>query len=374
MAGHYIVYFLSFIAVFAYNILDYSYIPFIVDVVFIVISIVSLAVALVIRSTVRAEFASNMIIVERGQKAKITIQLKNSSYVPVNYCKFVVKCRYSDNKIKTYRINSHCMANGTTEADFEIPCNECQSVRIETARIYVYDYLKVIMLCRRIDISSCLLVMPQIPDVGAISKMQKDISEDDGLMYSTEKPGDDPTEIFAIREYEGGDKIRNIHWKLTAKTDKLMVKDYGLPLTDHDRVVVDIFPMEKGEYKKTINQVYDLLYGLITVMTKRGYGLTVSYVDKMYIEKRIETQGDIYSFFAEMYEVPPVTKESAAELYYATRGNQKTRVFYVTDHYNDETVKRLHLLEETGQVYYLIPVCNGGGEYLVRFNGQGENK
>jgi uncharacterized protein (DUF58 family) len=374
MVGHYIAYFIGFIAVFAYNILDYSYIPFIVDVVFIVISIVSLAVALFIRSTVTAEFVSNLIVTERGQNAKVIIRLKNTSYVPANYCRFKLKCRYSDQNVKTYKIDSHCVANGVTEAIFEIPCNQCQSVRIEAARIYVYDYLRIIMLSRRIDISSCVLVMPQIPDVGVISKMQKDISEDDGLMYSTEKPGDDPTEIFAIREYEGGDKIRNIHWKLTAKTDKLMVKDYGLPLTDHDRVVVDIFPMGKKEYQNVINQVYDLLCGLITVMTKRGYGLTVSFVNKTYVEKRIETQSDIYGLFAELYETPPVTGESAAELYYASRGKEKTRVFYVTDHYNDETIKRLCLLEDTGQVYYLIPTCNGGGEYLIRFNSQGENK
>ena len=75
MVGHYIAYFIGFIAVFAYNILDYSYIPFIVDVVFIVISIVSLAVALFIRSTVTAEFVSNLIVTERGQNAKVIIRL-----------------------------------------------------------------------------------------------------------------------------------------------------------------------------------------------------------------------------------------------------------------------------------------------------------
>ena len=54
MAGHFIAYFFSFIAVFAYNILDYSYIPFIVDVVFIVMSIISLSIVCYLRSVVKA--------------------------------------------------------------------------------------------------------------------------------------------------------------------------------------------------------------------------------------------------------------------------------------------------------------------------------
>ena len=318
-----------------------------------------------------SEFASNIITIERGDTAKVIIRIVNSSYAPVNCCKIKVRCRFIEEKVKIYNLKSHCIADGVTEVALELPCERCESVKIDVEKIYVYDYLKVFMLSRKVNISSCVLVMPRIPDVGVISKIQKDISEDEGMMYSTVKPGDDPTEIFAVREYEGGDKIRNIHWKLSAKTNSIMVKEYGLPLTDHDRVVVDIFPMDKKERKEIINQVYDLLYGLITDMTKRGYGLTVSYVNEMYVEKRIETQSDIYSFFAELYEVPPVTKESAAELYCVSRGTEKSRVFYVTDHYNDETEKRLYMLEETGQVYYLIPKCNGGGEYVIRFSPQG---
>ena len=48
--------------------------------------------------------------------------------------------------------------------------------------------------------------------------------------YSMKKAGYDPSETFAIREYQPGDRIRQIHWKLTEKFDNLMVRDYGLPI------------------------------------------------------------------------------------------------------------------------------------------------
>ena len=36
--------------------------------------------------------------------------------------------------------------------------------------------------------------------------------------YSTIKGGDDPSEVFAIREYREGDRLQRIHWKLSYET------------------------------------------------------------------------------------------------------------------------------------------------------------
>ena len=48
--------------------------------------------------------------------------------------------------------------------------------------------------------------------------------------YDKNKPGDDISEVFQIREYRGGDRLQSIHWKLSARTDDLMVREYSLPI------------------------------------------------------------------------------------------------------------------------------------------------
>ena len=45
----------------------------------------------------------------------------------------------------------------------------------------------------------------------------------DSESYSAQKAGNDPGETFRIREYVPGDPIRQIHWKLTGKLDKMMM-------------------------------------------------------------------------------------------------------------------------------------------------------
>lgn len=52
----------------------------------------------------------------------------------------------------------------------------------------------------------------------------------DASEYSTRRAGADPSETFQIREYVPGDSIRQIHWKLSQKTGRLLVRELGLPV------------------------------------------------------------------------------------------------------------------------------------------------
>ena len=58
--------------------------------------------------------------------------------------------------------------------------------------------------------------------------------------YSKTQKGDDPSEIFDIRDYVEGDKLNRIHWKLSAKQDKTMVKDYSLPIANSIVLMIDL--------------------------------------------------------------------------------------------------------------------------------------
>ncbi|MBR0139769.1 MAG: DUF58 domain-containing protein [Firmicutes bacterium] len=60
----------------------------------------------------------------------------------------------------------------------------------------------------------------------------------EGEAYSQTRPGSDPSETFAIREYLPGDPIRQIHWKLSQKSDELLVRELGLPVVNHSLLVL----------------------------------------------------------------------------------------------------------------------------------------
>ncbi len=61
----------------------------------------------------------------------------------------------------------------------------------------------------------------------------------DNDAYSPYRKGPDRSEVFQIREYEQGDNIAQIHWKLSSKMGKLIVKDGSLPIDRRLVVVAD---------------------------------------------------------------------------------------------------------------------------------------
>lgn len=59
----------------------------------------------------------------------------------------------------------------------------------------------------------------------------------EGERYSQRRPGSDPSETFSIREYIPGDPIRQIHWKLSEKSDALLLRELGLPVVNRTLLV-----------------------------------------------------------------------------------------------------------------------------------------
>ena len=105
MILHLIFYFVVFCVIFAYNILDNGYIPFIVDIIFVSISIISVVVCMILRAGIKCSFETEMLTVRRNEKNDISIRLRNKSFIPAPYCKFRIKFIMGNGKKKTRRCN-----------------------------------------------------------------------------------------------------------------------------------------------------------------------------------------------------------------------------------------------------------------------------
>ena len=61
---------------------------------------------------------------------------------------------------------------------------------------------------------------------------------------SSVRRGGDFTETQAVRPYHPGDPVRQIHWKLSAKMGKTMLREAGAPLTGDVLLALAVFPDE----------------------------------------------------------------------------------------------------------------------------------
>ena len=71
--------------------------------------------------------------------------------------------------------------------------------------------------------------------------------------------GNDPSEVLDIREYRRGDNVRRIHWKLSAKMRKTMIRELDMP-SDQETLV--LFGLQESESDLQVHRVVQLALNL----------------------------------------------------------------------------------------------------------------
>lgn len=137
-------------------------------------------------------------------------------------------------------------------------------VCVSVEKIKIYDYLSIFSrkLMKK-QPGEHVLVLP--PKKEMYLEAESLIGESTGETdkFSPYKKGEDPSEIFDIREFKDGDKYQRIHWKLSFKKQTLMVKEYSLPLADAVLLFVDFSMTETGKDKERMIEV--LTQGIYSV-------------------------------------------------------------------------------------------------------------
>ncbi|MBO5868258.1 MAG: DUF58 domain-containing protein [Oscillospiraceae bacterium] len=105
-----------------------------------------------------------------------------------------------------------------------IPSDHCGKMTITTLKPVVYDYLG--LFSRKLPVEgSCSTVILPKPVPGELPKYGKQAV---GVLRP--KPGGGVAEHHDLRLFRPGDEVRNIHWKLTAKTGKLIYREAMEPI------------------------------------------------------------------------------------------------------------------------------------------------
>lgn len=136
------------------------------------------------------------------------------------------------------------------------------TVRIKQIRVYDFFFLSVYK--KKLNIETLIYIFP---DFGKrmdffIRNSRCGVNEDENEEFSTGKKGENRGEIIAIDEYHEGDDIRNIHWKLSSKSDELIVKHFGNMVDEKVHIHVDTFVDSESRYESS-DKILGVVYSLI---------------------------------------------------------------------------------------------------------------
>lgn len=119
--------------------------------------------------------------------------------------------------------------SGGAEAVLSLECALCGKVSLDVHQALVYDLLGLFRRKFAVSAHASMLVLPNTfePRIDLSAPDSPDIESDE---YSPNRPGNDPSELFGIRDYREGDLLKSIHWKLSEKYDRTVVKEMSLPV------------------------------------------------------------------------------------------------------------------------------------------------
>lgn len=255
-------------------------------------------------------------VAEQGQSVPVTISLKNNTVIPsgriaVRISSYLPMSRRAE---KTWFYGSISGRRGHTPAQVKVQteydASSVGSIQMEISRVWCYDLLGLVAFplpkryWKQIE-PEMLLVVPKISEVPVfVSRQSRDFAGE-SEEYSKERKGSDPTEVFQIRDYQRGDRLRSIHWKLSVKTGDLMVCEHSLPLGCPVLLYLNLFWKSHGKQKRKLKQdeYLQIVASLSHAMVQEGCRHYVIWFDSEQSDirrYRVEKEEDVYEMLIQL--------------------------------------------------------------------------
>lgn len=166
----------------------------------------------------------------KGDEGEITFCLKNPTVFPVLRIRCQMQVANQLNREEHMQtMMTWAFPLRTQRHTVQFDSKYCGRIRVSMKKIVIYDCFGLFGVSCPCDTVIHMAVQPDTFDMEVTLRPNPDCIEDSEL-YSQERPGADMTETFQIREYVPGDSPRQVHWKLSNKFDKLIVRDPAMPI------------------------------------------------------------------------------------------------------------------------------------------------
>lgn len=199
-------------------------------------------------------------------------------------------------------------------------------------KIRIYDVTGLFYLEKGMEAKEQVLVLPEpyVIPVTVGERVRNFFGDADS--YDDLKPGYDPSETFDVREFRNGDRMQNVHWKLSAKNDDLIVKENSLPKACP---VVLFLSMGKAHYREQLVTIASISYSLMDVGCPH-FAVWNSKSEKQLLRTRVDNEESFYQFLiAYMQDGTAVEKTLLREEYHRKYRGEA----YLYDIFADENAK-----------------------------------
>lgn len=179
---------------------------------------------------ISVEFAVKDKNAAKNKDFAVQLVVNNRSIFPIGKAEaHIIYYNVFSNQTSAFDLYLPIQPRNSQRITFQLKSKFCGIIKIKTSYLNIYDPLRIFKFKTGKNINTEVVIMPEGHEVSGIVHYSDRVNEESD-MFSEYRPGDDPSEVFDLREYNPGDKLNRIHWKLSSKKDDFIVKEYSLPI------------------------------------------------------------------------------------------------------------------------------------------------
>lgn len=296
---------INYLILIALNIFLYvvfqNYFLFLITIVILLCPLLSVSAAVYMCKRLKLELGIGKNRLINGEEILFELRLHNTTYFPA-----------LQSRISLFLSNTFLENRVDWSVEMPVKMHEVSVLRlpftfvnlgrfsIECDELQLQDLMGLLIIKKPIDLSCEVYVLPNgnagiQPDITNFLAGAAEVEE-------SKHKGNDFSEVSDIREYVAGDRIRDIHWKLSARQDKLMVKDrvatagsemvIFLDLVKNDELTQQILELGFRFAKSFINQRLPVC---ILCWNQKEF---------CFDEYRLATEEELVSTYSGIYQTP----------------------------------------------------------------------
>lgn len=158
--------------------------------------------------------------------------------------KVIIEDYFGNRETRNVLVNSE--AKTIRNFGMDMTFNHYGIMSLTIKQLKVYDHFCLFCFKKKTDVDTMIYIFPDVE--GDVKfRLRKNAAEDEEQETGTHR-GENRGEILETDEYHEGDDIRNIHWKLSSKSDSLVVKHYSNAGDRQVHIHVDASVSEEYRY------------------------------------------------------------------------------------------------------------------------------
>ena len=310
----------------------HHYLLLIMMILMIIMPIVSYFLMKYIADRIKITVSIEKISVGKEIPVDVCFAVQNNTFIPIETVKInsIIKNTFYENEDK-YSLIMTALPKKKNEVYMTVSGIYCGRLEVKINEYEIYDFLGMFKRNIKCFEKAEFYIMPsKKQEYEKFNLSPKGNSEEDELQLSK---GDDVSQISQIRDYIPGDRLSNIHWKLSSKKEEMQVKEYSLPFSEDVILFVETY-IDK-ENPLIFDEIIEVLFSIGNDLINQRRKFSVAWASVMNYEinyYEINNDDDLISVIKSIYYEKSLEYNGAGyELFDAINSEVKATLLYLLD-------------------------------------------